>query len=57
MIDAICTVFGFAFFLIIAIEIYFKMIEYRVRRILFPHPCEICGKHTGPLHEHNELEE
>jgi len=57
MIETMFAVFGFAFVLMIVVEIYFKMMEYIVTRILFPHPCQICGKHTGPLHEHNELEE
>lgn len=23
-------------------------------RFLIPHPCPVCGKHLGPLHEHGD---
>ena len=39
--------------------VFFALLEDRTcvaMRVLIPHPCEVCGKHHGPMLEHKEEE-
>ena len=33
-----------------------KIVPALVMRVLVPHACEVCGKHHGPMLEHQEEE-
>ena len=50
--------FVFILLFILALAIVFEFaFKYMLIRFLVPKPCPICGKHTGPMHDHLPGEE
>ena len=49
----ICYIFAIMIVFFAMLE---KILIALAMRVLIPHPCEVCGKHHGPMLEHSEEE-